>query len=265
MKYFKRCITILSIVLTAASCTKVINLKLGNDSGLLVIEGNVINDSGPQYVMLSRNVPFTNSNAYPPVTGATVSVSDNKGNTYPYTEGPAGTYTGGVFGGIAGNTYTMKVTTGGTTYTANSVMPVFVPLDSISSQPDDFNSGNNRRDINVHFQDPAGIADQYRFVMYVNNAQVNAIFAYNDEFTDGRYVNLTLFETATDIYPGDSVKVEMQCVDKAVYTYWFTLMQQQQDGPGGGVAPSNPPTNITPVTLGYFSAHTSQTKTIVVK
>jgi hypothetical protein len=42
-------------------------------------------------------------------------------------------------------------------------------------------------------------------------------------------------------------------------------MQEQTNGPGGGVTPSNPPTNITPVTLGYFSAHTTQSKTIVVK
>jgi hypothetical protein len=261
----KRCVAILSLTIVVISCTKVINLKLGNDSGKLVIEGNVTNVYGPQYIVLTHNVPFTNTNTYPPVTGATVTVSDNMGNTYPFTEGAAGVYASGTFGGIAGNKYTMAVTTGGVTYTAGSIMPALVQLDSISAQPDAFNSSNNRRQINVHFQDPGGIVNQYRFVMFVNNVQVNSTFAYNDEFTNGRYVNLEIVETTTDIYPGDSVKVEMQCIDKPVYNYWYTLMQQQQDGPGGGVAPSNPPTNITPVSLGYFSAHTTQTQSIVVK
>jgi len=67
------------------------------------------------------------------------------------------------------------------------------------------------------------------------------------------------------IFSGDTVTVEMQCIDLPVYTYWETLMQEQSNGPGGGVTPSNPPTNITPATLGYFSAHTTQSQTIIVK
>jgi hypothetical protein len=31
------------------------------------------------------------------------------------------------------------------------------------------------------------------------------------------------------------------------------------------VAPANPPASISPATLGYFSAHTTQTLTLVVK
>src|ERR1700741_46640 len=75
-----------------ASCKKVINLDLGNVSGELVIEGNITNVPGPQYVILSRNVPFTSPNVYPPVTGATVTMADGRGNQYQLTEGPAGTY-----------------------------------------------------------------------------------------------------------------------------------------------------------------------------
>ena len=265
MKTIKLYITFISLTIVAASCTKVIDLKLGNDSGKLVIEGNITQATGPQYIKLSQNVPFTNTNTYPAVTGATVSVTDNEGNTYPFIESPAGTYSIGALAGVIGNTYTMTVATNGTTYTAKSTMPGFVNLDSVTSRPAIFNSGNNLRQITVHFQDPAGIANQYRFVMYVNSVQVKSIFAFNDQFSDGRYSNIDLIENDIDIHPGDTVKVEMQCIDKPIYTYWFTLMQQDPDGPGGGVTPSNPPTNITPASLGYFSAHTTQTQTIIVK
>jgi hypothetical protein len=83
--------------------------------------------------------------------------------------------------------------------------------------------------------------------------------------TDGRYVSRNLRENDIDIYSGDTVTVEMQCIDKPIFTYWNTLDQQQSQGLQGAVAPANPPTNITPATLGYFSAHTTQSETIVVK
>lgn len=261
-------IWITSVIAAAslASCTKVIDLKLGNDSGKLVIEGNLTDVSGPQYIKLSRNVPFTSTNTYPPVSGARVYITDQAGTQYQFTEGPAGTYVYPGMAGFPGSAYLMTVKTSNNIYTATSEMPALVHLDSITSKPAPFSNGNNKREITVHFQDPPGVANQYRFIMYVNNVQVNAIFAFNDDFTDGRYANLDLFENQTDIYPGDIVRVEMQCVDKPVYTYWFTLMQQQTfGGPDAGVAPSNPPTNITPSCLGYFSAHTTETQSLIVK
>ena len=265
MNSLKYTLPALFIVIIMASCTKVINLKLGNDSGKLVIEGNITDIHGPQYIKLCQNVPFTSTNTYPPVTGATVTVNDGKGNTYPFTEITPGTYASSNLRGILGYTYTMSVNTGGKTYTAMSTMPQLVVLDSISSKTDDFNKNSNTRNITVHCQDPANVANQYRFVLWVNSVQVKAVFAYDDQFIDGRSLNFDLIQNDVDIHPGDTAKVEMQCIDKPIYTYWYTLMQQSFDGPGGGVTPSNPPTNITPATLGYFSAHTSQSITLVVR
>ena len=102
-------------------------------------------------------------------------------------------------------------------------------------------------------------------MVYVNGVELKAVFAFDDEFNDGDYVNNILFAAGTDItdiYAGDKVTVVMQCIDQPIYQYWFTLMQESQNGPGGGVTPSNPPTNITPTSLGYFSAHTTQSETI---
>lgn len=265
MKRTKYYISALFIVLIAASCTKVVDLKLGSNTGELVIEGNIDDSSKPQTITLSRNVPFTNTNTYPPVTGATISVSDGNGNNGQFIEGPPGTYSVSRLQGIQGNTYTLNVITNGKTYSAVSIMPALVPLDSISSIKSVFNKGNNKRDITVHYKDPEGVPNQYRFILYVNHVQVKRVFAYDDQFIDGKSVNLELVENDIDIHPGDTATVVMQCIDKPIFTYWNTLMQQQDNGPEGGVTPSNPPTNITPATLGYFSAHTTQIKTIVVQ
>jgi hypothetical protein len=261
LKYY----TAVLLLIMVASCKKVIQLDLGNDSGKLVIEGNITNDPGQQIVKLSRNVPFTSTNTYPPVTGATVTMDNNNGRVAQLKEGPAGTYVLDTAYATAGRTYTLSVTVDGKTYKASSTTPEAVAMDSIASANNILDTKDNKRMITVYFNDPPNVRNQYRFVMYVNHVQVKTIFAFDDEFIDGKHVTLDLQQNDTDIYPGDTVTVEMQCIDKPIYTYWFTLMQQQGNNPGGAVAPSNPPTNISPTTLGYFSAHTTQTTTIVVQ
>jgi len=258
--------TILCLSLMLSACTKVIDLKLGNDSGKLVIEANVTNASAPQIIKLSKNVAFTNTNTYPPVTGATVTVTDQTGQIYAFTEGISGTYTNSQLNATAGYTYTMSVLTGGITYTANSKMPDSVSMDSVTSNNAAFSSGSKpEKEISVHYHDPAGVANYYRCVMSVNGVQVKDVFAFDDQFNDGLEVSEVLRENDINIYAGDTITVEMQCLDKPIYTYWFTLSQQSANGPGGSVTPSNAPTNISPVSLGYFSAHTTQTITIVAK
>jgi len=262
---FKYFISIAVILLAFASCKKVIQLDLGNVSGQLVIEANITNVYGPQYVKLSRNVPFTSTNTYPAVTGAVVTISDSLGHQYQFIEGPAGTYSINNVNGVSGTTYYLSVTTGGKTYTAKSTMPQKVAMDSITSKDSFFDTGKGQRVITVYFKDPPNVPNQYRFVMYVNGVQVKTVFSFSDEFIDGKNVNLDLQENDINVYAKDTVRVEMQCIDKPMFTYWFTQAQQQADNPGGQVAPANPPTNITPTTLGYFSAHTTQSITLVVK
>jgi len=266
----KKTISYFGLLLTMAigetSCTKNIDLKLNNATGQLVIEGNLTNVSGQQYIKLSQNVAFSAANTYPAVSGATVAISDSSGNTYPFTEGPGGTYSANGLAGLSGTRYTLTVITGDKTYTARSTMPVAVPLDSISAQNVGTRRGDHRRQIVVYFHDPAGVGNQYRFVEYVNGEQVSDFFVFNDRFTDGKEVSDILRENSTNINSGDTVTVEMQCIDEDMYTYWLTLKQEGGNKLGQQtVAPSNPPNNITPVALGYFNAHTTQSKTIVVR
>jgi hypothetical protein len=270
MKVFKKYSLFFFILPVLASCTKVIDLDLGNDTGRLVIEGNITNVAGPQVIKLSQNVSMSSTNTYPAVSGATVMVSDQAGKQYPFTEGPSGTYTANSLAGVPGATYTMTVLTNAKTYGASSVMPATVTLDSLTSKNSVISTSKHKKVLTVHYQDPAGVANQYRFVIWLNKVLVKTVYAYNDDFNDGRYVSLDLRVRDDDdsdygVYAGDTVTVEMQCLDKPVYTYWYSLMQQGSDNPGGGVTPADPPTNITPVSLGYFSAHTTQSLTIVVK
>jgi hypothetical protein len=251
-----------------SSCEKVVDLDLRDDTGELVIEAAINDQTGVQTIKLSENVSFSNTNSYPPVTGAVVNVSDNSGNNYVFTESTAGIYTSNAIAGVSGQTYQLSVVTKDGTFKANSTMPDLVKLDSLTSREDIFESDEDNRIISVHYQDPAGDSNHYRFVVHINDVLVKRVLVNDDQFSEGRNVTLDLEFDDDDIKvaPGDKVTVEMQCIDKPVFTYWFSLASQQtSDGPGGSVTPSNPPTNISPKALGYFSAHTTETKTIMIK
>lgn len=270
MKNSINCIIYLLIVSFLCSCERVIELELRDDIGRLVIEANFHDQQGAQTVRLSTNVRFSEPNTYPPVTGAQVTVEDDAGNTYIFKEGPAGIYTTDTVAGVYGRTYSLKVLTGDTTFSARSKMPSQVKLDSITARKDEFGDNENARIISVHYQDPAGVSNQYRFVLYLNGVLVKRDFVNDDRFSDGRSVELDLplgdDDDDLEVLPGDRVEVEMQCIDKPIYTYWYSLASQQgSDGPGGSVTPADPPTNITPTSLGYFSAHTTERKSITVK
>ncbi|MHB8207037.1 DUF4249 domain-containing protein [Mucilaginibacter sp.] len=253
------------ILLATASCQKVIDLKLNNAPSQIVIEANITDQDGPQYVTITKSVPFTTTNNFPTVTGAVVTLNDGAGGQFRFNEVHPGLYILYPFhGGVYGRTYTITVKKRDTTYTAQSTMPtISVSLDSVTAKLNVFGK-SNLRTIAVSYQDPSNITNQYLFVLFVNSNEAGTIFTNDDSFTDGRYVKEDLFQNDIDVHPGDTASVNMECIDKNVYQYWYTLSQQQANGAGGGVTPSNPPSNFNNNALGYFSAHTITGKSIIV-
>lgn len=254
-----------------SSCQKVIDVKLDTSANQVVIEGTITNQLGQQTIKISQSVPYTNTNTYPAVTGAKVTVTDDAGHSWTFAETQPGSYTFGPLKAETGHKYTMKAVVNNTTYNASSTMPAFVNLDSLSIKIISF-GGSDRKAVEVHYKDPADQVNQYRWVMNVNGVQTKVVYADNDRFTNGNDVtNVLFYDDDKDsgdnkkLETGDKVDIEMQCIDKDVYNYWFTLSQQSQNGPGGGVTPGNPPSNIDNKALGYFSAQTTQIKSFIVK
>jgi hypothetical protein len=267
LKYISHCCLSIGILLSFSSCEKVIDVKLNTSASQLVIEGVITDQLGQQTITISESVPYSNSNQYPPVTGAQVLVTDDDNHSWTFTETKPGTYTFSSLKGEAGHQYTLKAIVNNTTYTAVSTMPALVKLDSLSIKVITF-GGDDMNTVEVHYRDPADQVNQYRWVMKVNGVQIKAVFDDNDRLTNGNNVTSTLFyddDNNEELKTGDVAEVEMQCIDKDVFNYWYTLSQQTQDGPGGGVTPGNPPSNINNKALGYFSAHTTEKKTITIR
>ncbi|MBS7563180.1 DUF4249 domain-containing protein [Mucilaginibacter sp. Bleaf8] len=256
-------------IASLSACQKVIDVKANTSPSQIVIEGDLTDVRGIQYIKINQSVAYTETNTYPAVTGADVRITDNLGNTWKFSETQPGLYAFNNLRGIAGRTYTLNVKNGEQSYIAVSAMPARVPLDSIHIR--DITFGNDTHKIIVaYYNDPKDIANQYRYVMRINGVLSRSIYADDDRLTNGNAIQENLYpqnddNDFLDINPGDQIEVEMQCIDKDVFKYWYTLRQQYRGGPGGGTAPGNPPSNISNHALGYFSAHTTQTKKIIAK
>lgn len=250
------------IAIIFASCEKVIDVNLKNASSVIVIEGSVTNNIDSQYVQIGRSVNFNQSNEFPDVTGAVVTITDNTGRVVTLRERRPGFYMARNFTGNPGNTYSLKVLADGKEYTAKSTMPSQVNLDSIGVSVTTF-FDEERKSIQLIYNDPADVKNYYRFKLKVNGISSDNIFPFDDSFTDGRSVNRELFDFDLDAKSGDVAEIEMHCIDAVVFRYWQGVDQNQSRG-GAATTPANPVSNISNGALGYFSAHTVQHEEIVV-
>jgi hypothetical protein len=259
---------LLFALLIFGGCQKVIDIDVNTSPSQLVIEGGISNVRGIQTVKISRSVAYTSTNVYPAVSGADVKVTDNAGNTYKFTETKPGIYTIASMQGVTNRTYNLQVLVDGSTYTASSTMPAAVKLDSIKITTLELGF-DDRKYVAMYYKDPANIKNQYRYVMRVNGIQSNHIYVNDDRFSDGNEIKDVLFPNGNDddrdkLASGD-VEVDYQCVDANVFNFWNTLRNQRSSGPGGGVTPGNPPTNLSNNALGIFSAYVTKTYSITVK
>lgn len=259
-------ILILSCILS--SCEKIIDLNLDGAEKKYVIEGYISDQSGQCQVTITQTKDLGGNNDFPPVSGALVSITDNStGVTTQLSETSPGVYKHASLTGVRGKTYMLHAGINGEVFTASSTIPQLVDIDTIYITTENWFDGPIRL-ANIEYDDPAGVANQYRFIRYRNGVKTRQTFISNDDLTDGRHTTTTLFVDENDseedkLEPGDTVKIEMLCIDAGVYKYWYS-MEQSATGDPQSAAPANPVTNITGGALGYFSAHTLQAKTMVV-
>lgn len=253
-----------------SSCQKVIDVDVKNAEKKYVIEAVVTDEAGASKVLLTTTKNMSESNVFPGVSGATVTITDNAGSNTIFTETTTtGTYVAPSFTGASGKTYSLQVKVNGETFTAKSTMPQKINLDTIFIS-NEILFGETRKLVNLAYQDPPGKGQCYRYVQYINGKKSKPIFANNDDYSDGKYVETKLWylvdedeNPEEEIKTGDTVMLDMLCIDNVVYKYWYSVFQSAT-GNSQSASPANPVTNISGGALGYFSAHTRQTKSVVV-
>jgi len=266
MRHFTiRYILLFVAVSLAASCRKVISLDLHNAAKRLVVEADITNQTGGCQVVLSQTADFDADNNFPPVSGASVSISDNAGNMTLLTESSPGTYVAPSLVAQTGVTYHLRIVSNGDSVTAVSTLPVQVNFDNLYVA-EELIFGTTYKLANVVYTDPTDIGHYYQFVQWINGVKVKQIYTTDNQLTAGRTQDVQLFldpntKDKDRIKSGDTVTVEMQCLDEAAHAYWFSA-EQSATGDNQNAVPSNPVSNLVGNALGYFSAHTSQIRTV---
>jgi len=257
------------IMLLFNSCRKVIDVDIDGVEPKYVVEAVITDQPGESRVLLSTTKDVSENNQFPAVSGATVTVTDDTGIVTTFFEDSAGTYTAPAFTGVIGKKYSLHINTNGKTFTAQSRMPEKVNMDTLFIS-DEILFGENTKLANTNYQDPPGKGQCYRYIQYINGKKTETIFTNNDDYIDGKYVEAKLWYLTEEddaeeekIKTGDTVRLEMLCIDQAVYKFWFSL-NQSATGNSQSASPANAVTNITGGALGYFSAHSLQSMELVV-
>jgi len=259
------------------SCTKVVNIDLNSVSPNIVVDAELNDQPGPYTVNLTQTVNFSDNNVFPAVTGATVIISDNAGNTETLTDMGSGNYVTSHLQGVSGRTYNLFINSKGKVYTAASTMPAPVALDSVIADTSSktrgggFGGGGGGGSTTTHvvsvsvravFTDPAGVTNYYRLIEYKNRVpNYNNISIISDQGQDGSVITKNVIRRDTSIHKGDTISVVLESIDANVYEYYRTLAQITKTQTGiQTTVPGNPTTNMTNNALGFFSAYASRSK-----
>jgi hypothetical protein len=254
----------LVFVLLFSSCEEVIDLNLDKTVPKIVIEGIFTDLDVRHSVSISYTTNFEAENKKVPVSGALVTLTEENGRTITFTEqGSAGTYFSSKYKGIPGKKYTMTVISNGKSYVATSVMPMPVPIKSLTQIELSF-FGETRKLVQVNYNDPIGVTNFYYNRLFVNNLKRGSLYLESDRFNDGREVKNTIFIDEPDLEIGDKVKVQFLTIDANVYKYLFSITQISGNG-GPPTTPANPTSNFNNGALGYFSASTLTVDSLTIK
>lgn len=245
-----------------SSCEEVIETDLAVADPVIVIEGSISDQAEVQTIKISKTTPFDQPNKFNGVKNAKVTVYASSNQTLSFTSASDGIYRSPRFKGIPGVNYTLEVVTGGKTYKASSVMPAPVRTDSITFKKLSI-FGNTRIYPSVYYKDPAQIQNQYRYIVKVNGV-LTADQVGEDRFSDGNATSDLIIFDGDGVKAGDKTEIEIQCIDRNVFKYYFAISQIGGNG-GPPVAPSNPTTNLDNGALGIFSAHTRSVYTVTLK
>lgn len=258
MKRFNILILSLLAVFSFASCEKVIDIKLDNAEPRLVVTGRISDESGPYTVKLSQTINYDQPNNFPNISGATVTVKDDNGADETLIETAPGEYSTNSIQGTPGRTYSLAINYEGKDYNAAVKMAAPINIDSVNIEAIILPGGDEAPLLTTYFQDPAGVRNYY-YLNYLINGEDSGDFSFlSDELRDGDEIVVgTISEDYATVDVGDTITVQLQCIDASMYNYYLTL-EALSDGGGSGIGsttPDNPTSNITGGALGYFKVY----------
>lgn len=249
-----------------SSCEKVIDVDLNEVNPAIVIEGDLCFSEELVKVMISKTGSYFGGDSLQKVGGATVYLEDQVLNKRTSIEETAqGVYMKNGVVTHPGHVYTLFVELEDITYSASSALSPAVPIDSLSYEDYKgaafFEKGYR---LFLYFSDPPEKKNYYRIKLYNNGLLLNGVndlIVFDDRGIAGKAIQVRLRGQIFE--EGDTARVEFLSLDEDVYEYFASLRALNNINPGSP-APANPPSNFSNGALGYFSAWSHDSKTIII-
>ncbi len=272
----KYIIIILLASILLSSCEKVIELDLKDADVQTVVEAQVNNGLGNNYVILSKSGSYYDSNDFEMIKNAQVQITNSDGNSYSLYEIHDGYYQNSNLNGQVLSEYKLEINNGGETIISNSIMSHIVPIDSVSYEYKENRSvdgpgpgsgekpggGEKNYRVYVHFQDPADENNFYRFKTHLINNKYEDSFIMNDDMFDGKATKIPLRNVY--VFTGDTLIVELYHIDRANYEYFKVLEDNGMSAFSTSVG--NPVSNVEGKdVIGIFGANALDIDTLIIK
>ena len=238
MKSFINYIALL-LILTFTSCTDVIDVEVPTEEPRLVVEASINWEKGTvgnnQTIILSKSTPFFDTNGNVPVSGASVTITNNDdGSFFEFNDNNDGTYSTNTFVPVLNNSYTLEIITENETFIAQETfMPVVDILDTYQSKD---KLDPDALEVNFDFQDPVEVTNYY-YIKFKEQADLlPSLLDFKDEFVNGNLISVfNEREKDEDINqeeyaPGDVVDMELIGISKRYYEYIQILINQSESG-----------------------------------
>lgn len=270
---------VLLFAIAFVSCDKPIYLNLNESQSRVIIEGQVTNRAGYQYVKVSRSVDFYQSGALPKITNATVSVKDSDGNEIVFVHNPnnkadsIGYYLPQTpFLGVIGKDYHLRVDVDGEIYEADDHLYPVTTVDSLAfriddDEKDDPKTADKFYEVLIYAKEPHPSQDYYLFKFYRNDS----LKLYNDTdiyYTDDEALGESINGISTPIFyaPGDKATIEAYSLSRTGFVFYDDLQKLlANDGGMFNQPPANSRTNLSNNALGFFQASAINSASIVVE
>ncbi len=246
-------------------CEKVIDVELNEVNPGIVIEANLTGNPGSVEVKITKTGDYFGTADMEKVSGASVILEDDAGNRIELPETDEGIYALGKLDVVEGTTYTLTVEAEGETYVAQSTLHPAVKITSLDYF---YEEGESFFDDGYYLililQDPADEENYYRIKTWKNGRSKNNadnLILFTDRYVEGKEVQITM--RGTIFKNGSIAKVELITLDKGAYEFYRTFSDVASTNPGSA-APANPKSNFSNGALGYFSAYSSDSQSVII-
>lgn len=270
-----RIIILLALLSFLTACEEVIEVELDDADPQVVIEAKVSDKVENNLVSITLSTDFYEPSEYETLSDAEIVVTEVGGESFLFTEISNGEYSNENLIASEGSEYSITVNYNDITYSAKSSLRQQLIIDSLQITGEEGRfSDDLRYEIHCFFQDNPGYEDFARLKVYVNGEERSGVTTYDDRLSDGNSIEFNRFqmeqeEDGDKLKPGDLITIELLTIDEAAYEYLSTLedvlASSGEGGPMSGSTPANPTTNWDNDALGYFSAYSVDTKSIVIE